>query len=231
MWLLMPSVRREVVLPVEPERAWELITDPAELEGWLADEVELEPEEGGDGPRRVRGRRAARGLGRGGRARGRRLVFVWGERASRVEWTLDARRPAAPASWSSSAASRPSSGPRMAALAAHGLAVPGLSEPELGALFAALADPTRRQVIRSLRARAGVTASGARRRAADHPPGDRQAPRRARARRPRGAAPRGARDALPLDAGAARRRDRLDGGGRRALGPLARAAQRAGAAA
>ena len=38
MWLLMPSVRREVTLPVEPERAWELITDPEELEGWLADE-------------------------------------------------------------------------------------------------------------------------------------------------------------------------------------------------
>ena len=46
--LLMPSVRREIVLPVEPERAWELMTEPAELEGWLADEVELEPEEGGD---------------------------------------------------------------------------------------------------------------------------------------------------------------------------------------
>ena len=44
----MPSVRRELTLPVEPERAWELITDPDELEGWLADEVELEPEEGGD---------------------------------------------------------------------------------------------------------------------------------------------------------------------------------------
>ena len=28
MWLLMPSVRREVTLPVEPARAWELITDP-----------------------------------------------------------------------------------------------------------------------------------------------------------------------------------------------------------
>src|SRR6478672_1746427 len=47
MWLLMPCVRREVVLPVDPERAWELITEPDELEGWLADEVELEPEEGG----------------------------------------------------------------------------------------------------------------------------------------------------------------------------------------
>jgi len=38
--------------------------------------------------------------------------------------------------------------------------VPGLSEPELGALFAALADPTRRQVIRSLAGERAVTASG-----------------------------------------------------------------------
>jgi DNA-binding transcriptional ArsR family regulator len=38
--------------------------------------------------------------------------------------------------------------------------VPGLSEPELGALFAALADPTRRQVVRSLAGEQAVTASG-----------------------------------------------------------------------
>jgi DNA-binding transcriptional ArsR family regulator len=37
--------------------------------------------------------------------------------------------------------------------------VPGLSEPELGALFAALADPTRRQVVRSLSAAEPVSAS------------------------------------------------------------------------
>ena len=38
--------------------------------------------------------------------------------------------------------------------------MPGLSEPELGALFAALADPTRRQVVRSLAREQAVTASG-----------------------------------------------------------------------
>ena len=38
--------------------------------------------------------------------------------------------------------------------------MPRLSEPELGALFAALADPTRRQVIRSLSGAEPVTASG-----------------------------------------------------------------------
>jgi DNA-binding transcriptional ArsR family regulator len=37
--------------------------------------------------------------------------------------------------------------------------VPGLSEPDLGTLFAALADPTRRQVVRSLSAAEPVTAS------------------------------------------------------------------------
>ena len=37
--------------------------------------------------------------------------------------------------------------------------MPGLSEPELGALFAALADPTRRQVVRSLAGAEPVTAS------------------------------------------------------------------------
>jgi DNA-binding transcriptional ArsR family regulator len=38
--------------------------------------------------------------------------------------------------------------------------VPGLSEPELGAVFSALADPTRRQVVRSLARAEAVTASG-----------------------------------------------------------------------
>ena len=57
----MPVVNREIVLPVDRERAWELITEPAELEEWLADEVEFEPEE--------------------------RIVFRWGD--SRVEWALE----------------------------------------------------------------------------------------------------------------------------------------------
>ena len=33
----MPVVNREVVLPVDRERAWELITEPAELEEWLGE--------------------------------------------------------------------------------------------------------------------------------------------------------------------------------------------------
>ncbi len=36
----MPVVERDVVLPVTRERAWELITEPADLEEWLADHPE-----------------------------------------------------------------------------------------------------------------------------------------------------------------------------------------------
>jgi uncharacterized protein YndB with AHSA1/START domain len=85
----MTTVRREIVLPVERERAWELLTEPAELEGWLADEVEFEPEEGAP-------LRAAwdDGSERAGVVEEiepeRRIRFVWtgAEDASEVEWTL-----------------------------------------------------------------------------------------------------------------------------------------------
>jgi uncharacterized protein YndB with AHSA1/START domain len=82
----MSVVEREVVLPVPRERAWELITEPAELEEWLADEVEFEAEEGA--PLRV-------AFDDGGEREGvveavepeERVVFRWGD--SRVEWRLD----------------------------------------------------------------------------------------------------------------------------------------------
>src|SRR5689334_14366005 len=77
----MPVVNREVVLPVTRERAWELITEPAELEEWLADDVEFEAEVGG----RVCADE------REGVVEAvdpeERVVFRWGD--SRVEWRLD----------------------------------------------------------------------------------------------------------------------------------------------
>ena len=80
----MPVVNREVVLPVDRERAWELITEPSELEGWLADEVEFEPYE--DSPLRV----TERGETREGVVEEvadlQRIVFRWGD--SRVAWEL-----------------------------------------------------------------------------------------------------------------------------------------------
>src|SRR5215217_7352262 len=86
------TVRREIVLPVERDRAWELLTEPAELREWLADEVELEPEAGA--PLRVAW---ATGEAREGVVEEveeeRRLRFRWDDGAtgipSRVEWTLD----------------------------------------------------------------------------------------------------------------------------------------------
>ena len=89
----MSTVRREIVLPVERDRAWELLTEPAELREWLADEVELEPEEGAP----VRAVWFASGEERVGVVEevedGRRVRFRWDDDAtgipSRVEWTLD----------------------------------------------------------------------------------------------------------------------------------------------
>jgi len=87
------TVRREIVLPVERERAWALLTEPAELREWLADEVELEPEEGAP----VRAVWLASGEEREGVVEevepGRRLRFRWDDDRtgipSRVEWLLD----------------------------------------------------------------------------------------------------------------------------------------------
>jgi uncharacterized protein YndB with AHSA1/START domain len=81
----MPVVNREVVLPVTRERAWELVTEPDELETWLADDVDFTPEEGAplrtedDGQER-------QGIVHHVEA-GKRIVFTWGD--SMVEWRLD----------------------------------------------------------------------------------------------------------------------------------------------
>jgi uncharacterized protein YndB with AHSA1/START domain len=61
----MPVVNREVVLPCDRERAWELITEPDELAEWYGEELD-EIEE---------------------LTEGERIVFRSGE--SRVEWRLE----------------------------------------------------------------------------------------------------------------------------------------------
>jgi len=81
----VPVVNREVVLPVPRERAWELITEPSELEGWLADEVDFEPEE--DAPLRVRDGDETREGVVEQVVDSERIVFRWGD--SRVEWALE----------------------------------------------------------------------------------------------------------------------------------------------
>lgn len=65
----MPVVNREVVLPCDRERAWELITEPAELEAWFGEDVEFDR----DG--------VVEEI-----TEGERIVFRWGD--SRVAWEL-----------------------------------------------------------------------------------------------------------------------------------------------
>jgi uncharacterized protein YndB with AHSA1/START domain len=75
----MPVVNREVVLPCDRDRAWELITE--ELDGWLADDVEFEPEEGA--PLRIDEREGVVEHV----TEAERIVFTWGD--SMVEWVLE----------------------------------------------------------------------------------------------------------------------------------------------
>ena len=77
----MPVVNREVVLPVPRERAWELVTEPGEMETWLADDVDFEPEEGA--PLRIDERDGVVEHV----TDEERIVFTWGE--SIVEWVLE----------------------------------------------------------------------------------------------------------------------------------------------
>jgi len=43
------EVTREIVFPVPPAEVWEALTDPEQLEEWFANDVELDPTEGGEG--------------------------------------------------------------------------------------------------------------------------------------------------------------------------------------
>ena len=44
----MPTVTREVVLPVEPEEAWADVSEAERLAEWMDEDVELERRVGGD---------------------------------------------------------------------------------------------------------------------------------------------------------------------------------------
>ena len=77
----MPVVNREVVLPVPRERAWELVTEPDEMETWLAEDVEFEAEEGA--PLRIDDRDGVVEHV----TEAERIVFSWGD--SVVEWILE----------------------------------------------------------------------------------------------------------------------------------------------
>ena len=117
-------VARDITLPVDPDEAWDALTDPELLEQWFGDgdrEAVIEEAEPGE-----------------------RLVFWWweeGEPGSRVELRLVA----VPAGTRVSVREAPV-GPFAARV----------TQPDV---FAALADPTRRTVMREVSTRGSATAT------------------------------------------------------------------------
>jgi uncharacterized protein YndB with AHSA1/START domain len=84
------SCTKEVVLPVEPDEAWEAVSDETALEAWLADRVELDLRPGGEATFLLPDGEERRGMVEEV-APGERLTFWWwpedGE-SSRVTFEL-----------------------------------------------------------------------------------------------------------------------------------------------
>jgi uncharacterized protein YndB with AHSA1/START domain len=81
MRLHMPTVTREITLPVEPEEAWADVSEAERLAEWMDEDVELDLWEGGEvriGDREGIVQEVEEG---------RRLRFTWGE--SEVTFTVD----------------------------------------------------------------------------------------------------------------------------------------------
>lgn len=80
----MDEVRREVELEVGVEEAWQAVISPA---GWLAEEAALELVAGGEAEFLVEGERRSGWVEEV--SPGERLVFWWGDPATRVELELE----------------------------------------------------------------------------------------------------------------------------------------------
>jgi uncharacterized protein YndB with AHSA1/START domain len=86
------TVTRSVLLTAAPEEVWEVLTDETALGEWLADEVELEPREGGELVCRYEDGEERRGEVELVEE-AERLAFHWrreGGEPSRVEFVVDA---------------------------------------------------------------------------------------------------------------------------------------------
>ena len=167
-------------------------------DGWLADEVEIDLRPGGDARFRTGDERRTGWVEEVARRPTRLTVLVERRRRAGQPGRADPRaagrrrHPRARASrHARSSCSISSALPLPAAPAQRGFGPALLAGPpdgrHPGAVFAALADGTRRGLLADDRAPSGV-GDRARRGAADLPSGGRQAPRRARRRRPRRAA-------------------------------------------
>jgi uncharacterized protein YndB with AHSA1/START domain len=75
------QVKRETILDVDADRAWEAISDPHWLERWLADDVDLELVEGSDTTFTVDGDERPGRVERVDEGRG--LSFTWEREAGR----------------------------------------------------------------------------------------------------------------------------------------------------
>jgi len=90
--VVIHSVERDVALPVEPDEAWEAVSDPERLGDWLGGDVEMDPVPGGEFRIRFDGEDGEEGAERSDDA-GERVGFVeeidHGERRLSFWW----RRP------------------------------------------------------------------------------------------------------------------------------------------
>ena len=78
---------REIVFPVPPDEVWKALTDPDQLEEWFANDVELDPREGGKGVFRW-GDGEEKHATVVEAAPGERLVLDWDDEGE-VEFTLE----------------------------------------------------------------------------------------------------------------------------------------------
>ena len=81
------EIVREIELESPPEEVWQALTEPERLEEWFANEVELEPEPGGEGLFRWDDGEERRAVVREVEP-GERLVLDWDD-AGEVVFTLE----------------------------------------------------------------------------------------------------------------------------------------------
>ena len=212
------EIEREIVLPVPREEAWEALTERGAARGVVRERRRARRRRpGGDGVFEWDNGEVRRAVVETVEEQ-ERLVLRWDDDGV-VELELD-RAPRR----------HPGPRPRDGARVGHRARAPRVRRmgdgDRVGAVFAALADPSRRYVVERLARPRPCDADRARGGAADDAPGGCKAPRDARARRARPRQPRGPEHRLPAGSPAAARRHRVDGPRRRGVG---RAARRAGA--
>ena len=208
------DVRREIVFPTKPAEVWEALTEPERLEDWFATEVELEPRPGGRGTFRW-GNGEERSVSVEEVDPERLLTLRWEDDGGEVVFTLE---PVPEGTRLVVVESAPEWSTALELRALRRM------RGRVDAVFQALADPHRRFVLETLAGSRLGDGDRARGGAARHEAGRGEAPRHA-ARAPSSSSrPGPAERPATAYARAARRRARLDGAGRHAVGRAPRGA-------